>query len=216
MSACLPVSIPDSLCLDSYNCSTGSNNCEAGRFISGKQRTCRKRWIEDSEKDERLWVAGEETYRRSGLSFLIAAKMFVEAYAIPWPISVKQNWISSLQSYMLELTTELYETDSVAIFFFPLRSRQKDFHFFFPLYRSSFHVSHHMTHQKGVTFISNCQMLFTTPTCVPHRQFSCHVKHSQLATGEGGGDERWREDKNTEMWEKMERKGESEREMVMS
>lgn len=38
-------------------------------------------------------------------------------------------------------------------------------------------------------------MLFTTPTCVPHWQFSCHVKHSQLATGEGGGDERWREDK---------------------
>lgn len=73
---------------------------------------------------------------------------------------------------MLELTTELYETDSVAIFIFLLRSRLKDFHFFFPLYRSSFHVSHHMNHQKGVTFIS---------------------KHSQLATG--GGDERWREDK---------------------
>lgn len=69
---------------------------------------------------------------------------------------------------MLELTTELYETDSVAIFIFLLRSRLKDFHFFFPLYRSSFHVSHHMNHQKGVTFIS---------------------KHSQLATG-GGGDER--------------------------
>lgn len=166
----------------------------------------RKRW--------KTLSCGRGNVQKVGLSFLIAAKMFVEAYAIPWPISVKQNWISSLQSYMLELTTELYETDSVAIFFFPLRSRLKDFHFFFPLYRPSFHVSHHMTHQKGVTFISNYQMLFTTPTCVPHRQFSCHVKHSQLATG--GGDERWREDKNTEMWEKMERKGESEREMVMS
>lgn len=111
---------------------------------------------------------------------------------------------------MLELTTELYETDSVAIFIFPLRSRLKDFHFFFPLYRSSFHVSHHMSHQKGATFISNCQMLFTTPTCVPHWQFSCHVKHSQLATGEGVMRDEGKT-KNTEMWEKMERKGEWEK-----
>lgn len=95
---------------------------------------------------------------------------------------------------MLELTTELYETDSVAIFIFLLRSRLKDFHFFFPLYRSSFHVSHHMNHQKGVTFIS---------------------KHSQLATGGGVMRDEGRT-KNTEMWEKMERKGESERKMVMT
>lgn len=55
-------------------------------------------------------------------------------------------------------------------------------------------------------------MLFTTPTCVPHWQFSCHVKHSQLATGEGGGVMRDEgRTKNTEMWEKMERKGEWEK-----
>lgn len=51
-----------------------------------------------------------------------------------------------------------------------------------------------MNHQKGVTFIS---------------------KHSQLATGGGVMRDEGRT-KNTEMWEKMERKGESERKMVMT